>query len=132
MNAREDAGEGAVLLDGFYWLRNFVNLRGGGHVRRWKIAEVIGGRVRVVGSASELDQGCPYLRHALWVRAEPPAEDRGVNVAARADRTRLVAGEIVDVLVGLSDATTAYYARHPHDRDDLVAVVTRLISKVAG
>lgn len=130
MNEQEDTGERGVLPDGFYWFRNFINLRGGGHVRRWKLAQVVGGRVRVVGSASELDQGCPYLRNALWVRAEPPADDRGVTVAGAADRVRLVAGEIVDVFVGLSETTAAYYARHPLHREELVARIARLITTV--
>jgi hypothetical protein len=124
--------EPEALPDGYYWLKNFINLRGGGHVRRWKLAQVVGGRVRVVGSSSELDQGCPYLRHALWVRAEPPADDRGVTVAGAADRVRLVAGEIVDLFVGLSETTAAYYARHPQHREELVARIAGLIDRVRG
>lgn len=83
MGKKRNTNEPEGLPDGYYWFKNFVNLRGGGHVRRWKLAQVVGGRVRVVGSASELDQGCPYLRHALWVRAEPPdAASTAVSVPA--------------------------------------------------
>lgn len=128
---KRNTNEPLVLEDGFYWFRNWINLRGGGHVRRWKLAQVVGGRVRVVGSVSELDQGCPYLRNALWVRAEPPADDRGVTVAGAADRVRLVAGEIVDAFLAAHPAAADHYARHPERRHELKALVTRLISMVA-
>lgn len=127
---KRNTNEPEALPDGCYWLKNFVNLRGGGHVRRWKLAQVVGGRVRVVGSSSELDQGCPYLRNALWVRAEPPTDDRGVTVAVAADRVRLVAVEIVDAFLRLSDATAVYYARHPHHRAELVAHIAGLIERL--
>lgn len=123
---------GADLPDGVYWFRNRVNLRGGGHVRRWKIAEVVGGRVRLVGSASDLDQGCPYLRRALWARAEPPAAGSGTTVEGAAERVRLVAEGIVDVFVTLSDATAAYYARYPQHRDELVDRVAGLIGRAGA
>jgi len=132
VGTKRNTNEPEGLPDGYYWLKNFVNLRGGGHVRRWKLAEIVGGRVRVVGRASEPDQGCPYLRNAIWVRAEPPAADRGVTVAGAADRVRLVAGEIVDLFVGLSETTAAYYARHPHHREELVARIAGLIDRVRG
>ncbi|MBY0457103.1 MAG: hypothetical protein K2V38_07190 [Gemmataceae bacterium] len=132
MSHKSHGGEGHALPDGVYWFRNYVNLRGGGHVRRWKIAQVVGGRVRLAGSASELDQGCPYLRRALWVRAEPPAADRGTTVEAAAERVRLVAEGIVDVFVTLSDATAAYYARHPHHRHELVDRIAGLIGRAGA
>jgi hypothetical protein len=52
-------------------------------------------------------------------------------IAADAERVWRVAAEIVDVFVNLSDATAAYYARHPHHRDELVAAVCRLIRRAA-
>ncbi len=35
---KRNTSDGAGLPDGYYWVKNFVNLRGGGHVRRWKMA----------------------------------------------------------------------------------------------
>ena len=139
------AVEPPALDDGYYWYRNFVNLTGGGHVGEWKLARIVRGRVQRVGSAAVIDRGCPYLRNALWVRAEPPSADAAdataitaVGRATRGDRAvatpdedkvRRVAAEVVDVFVGLSDAMAAYYNRHADHRDDLVAVVARIMLK---
>ena len=145
MAKKRRAVEPPALDDGYYWYRNFVNLDGGGHVGEWKLARIISGLVQRPGTESVIDVACPYLRHALWVRAEPPATDAGdttaitaVRQATRGDRAvatpdedkvRRVAAEVVDVFVGLSDAMAAYYARRPDHRDDLVAVVARIMSK---
>jgi hypothetical protein len=70
------------------------------------------------------------------VPAEPPALPDlpataiTVRRASRDDdMVRRVAGEIVDVFVNLSDATAAYYRRHPEHLADLVAVVSRIMAK---
>ena len=68
------AVERNVLPDGHYWYRNFINLRGGGHVDEWKLAQIVGGKFRRIGVKAEWEQDCEYLRNALWARIEPPSE----------------------------------------------------------
>lgn len=127
--------------DGWWWVR-LSPATPRGSDRQWTVCRVLDGAVRPHGSVAWYSPTAPWLRDAEWVPAEPPAgcgppataitrsrgAVRGVRaVAADAERVRRVAAEIVDVFVNLSDATAAYYARHPDDRDELVAVVTRLL-----
>ncbi len=142
--------EPPALEDGYYWFRNWINLRGGGHVDRWKLARVTGGRVQRLGSEALIDQDCPYLRHALWVRIEPPHTDANAvclltdgrrrkrghvlmtqdDNRAASERVRKVAEGIVDAFVAMHDSTVGYYARHPDHKEELVARVARLIERV--
>src|SRR5581483_4066620 len=78
------------LPDGYYWLKNFINLRGGGHVGEWRLARVVGGRVQVLGPDAEFDLDCPYLEHARWVMIDPPDGDTAVRPAT--ERTRRTRG----------------------------------------
>jgi len=144
--------EPPALDDGHYWYRNFINLRGGGHVDVWKLARVVGGKVERFGSDALLDQHCPYLRHSMWVRVEPPDADanavclltngsRRKRVSAlvapdgdwpASERARKVAEGIVDAFLAMHDSTAGYYARHPAHKEELVAQVARLIASVRG
>lgn len=58
--------------DGYYWYRNWINLDGGGHVRDWKLAKVIGDKVQCFGTANLIPLDCPYLKNAIWEPATPP------------------------------------------------------------
>lgn len=149
---RRRAAEPGGLDDGHYWFRNFIDLPGGGHVGEWKMAEIVGGKVRQIGATAEWEQECEYLRHATWVRAEPPqveggdggavCMDTGVrrgNHIARAnrdderrleERVRFVAEGVVDAFIETHDSTTVYYARQPEKRSELVVQIARLITKV--
>lgn len=140
------------LPDGHYWFRNFLDLRGGGHVDVWKMAEVVGGKVRLIGMTAEWEQDCDFLRHAIWVRAEPPPVEGGVGGAVRVDtgvrqgnriapanrdderrltrRILALAEGIVDAFIETHDSTAVYYACHPEKRSELVAQIARLIRKV--
>ena len=144
--------EPPALEDGYYWFRNWINLRGGGHVDRWKLARVVGGKVQQFGSDALIDQDAPYLRHSMWVRIEPPHADanavclltdgrrrkRGSALVApdgdrsASERVRKVAEGIVDAFVAMHDSTAGYYARNPHHKEELVARITRLIERVRG
>jgi hypothetical protein len=110
------------------------------------VFRVLDGAVQPHGSVAWYSPTAAWLRDAEWVPAVPPAAcdppATAIAASVRTTRTRRatirrdrdeqvgwVAAEIVDVLVGASDAMAAYYQRHPADRDDLVAVVTRLILK---
>lgn len=148
---RRSAGR-TLLPDGFYWLRNFISLRGGGHVDEWKVAEIVGGKVRLIGVTTEWEQGCDYLRNAIWVRVEPPPSVAGGTSAirtgsepgrddpvGRADgdgdhrltqRSLIVAEGIVDAFIETHHSTAAYYARHPKERTEVVAEIARLIRRV--
>lgn len=152
MGKKGRAAGQAVLPDGHYWFRNFLDLRGGGHVDEWRMAEVVGGKVRQVGVTAEWEQDCDYLRHAVWVRVEPPqveggdsgvvCVDTGVRPSRRAardnrddehrleERVRFVAEGIVDAFIETHDSAIVYYARHPEKRSELVAQIARLITKV--
>lgn len=140
------------LPDGHYWFRNFLDLRGGGHVDEWRMAEVVGGKVRQIGVAAEWEQDCEYLRHAIWVRAEPPPVEGSDSGAVRVDtgvrrgnriarangdderrltqRILVLAEGIVDAFVETHDSTAVYYDRHPEKRTELVAQIARLITKL--
>ena len=72
MGKKRRAVEPTSLEDGYYWFRNYINLRGGGHADEWQLARIVVGRVQRFGSAGIIDPDCPYLRRALWVRIEPP------------------------------------------------------------
>ena len=144
--------EPPALPDGHYWFKNFINLRGGGHVAEWKLARVVGGKVWRVGSGAEWGQDCGYLRNAVWVRIDPPHVEAGdsgatslatqvrpshrVARASRDDEDRMsqriciVAEGIVDAFTETHDSTAAYYARQPEKREELVAQIARLIRKV--
>ncbi len=144
--------EPPALEDGYYWFRNWINLRSGGHVDVWKLARVVGGRVQRFGSEALIDQDCPYLRHSMWVRIETPDTDanavclltdgrrrnRGsAPVApdgdrAASERVRKVAEGIVDAFLAMQDSTAGYYARRPDHKEELVARVTGLIASVRG
>jgi len=144
--------EPPALEDGYYWFRNFINLRGGCHVDLWKLARVIGGKVQRFGSDALLDQNCEYLRHALWMRIEPPHDEanavclltdgrrrkRGTVLVTQAknraasERVRKVAEGIVDAFLAMHDSTAGYYARNPDHKEELVAHITRLIESVRG
>lgn len=137
------------LPDGYYWLRVWINLRGGGHVGEWKIARVFGGRVQVLGPDAELDGGCEYLEHAQWVRIDPPD---GEATAARtltgrrrpvdpepADaevgrsvsrRVRAVAEGIVGAFLSVHESAARHYDRHPEHRTELIDRIARLIEQV--
>ena len=141
-----------ALPDGFYWYRNLINLRGGGHVDRWKMAQIVGGLVQRPGTESVIDVACPYLRDALWVRAEPPAMDardttairpatarRAGNRAGRVendcgaepgDRVRIVAQGIVDAFLETHESVGAHYRSRPDQKAELVAQIERLIARV--
>jgi hypothetical protein len=137
------------LPDGYYWVKTFINLRGGGQVSRWKIARVAGGRVLVLGLDAELDLGCPYLEHALWVRIEPTDGEtvahpgtaktrrtRDVNSAdagegrVTADRVRLVAEGVVVAFLAVHELAARYYDKHPEHRRELTEQIARLIERV--
>ena len=151
MTKRRKAIESPALPDGYYWFRNFINLRGGGHVDVWKMARVVGGLVWRVGSEAEWQQDCDYLRDAVWVRIDPPHVDAGdaatptgtavrpshrVARASRDDedrlaqRIRVVADGIVDAFTETHGSTAAYYARQPEKMEELVAQIARLIGRV--
>jgi hypothetical protein len=110
------------------------------------MCRVLNGAVQPHGTSAWYIPTADWLRDAEWVPAEPPGgcgppataitRGRGTTrrvraVAPDAERVRRVAAEIVDVFVNLSDATAAYYARHPDDRDELVAAVCRLIRRAS-
>ena len=151
MARKRKAVEPPALPDGNYWFRNFVNLRGGGHVDVWKMAQVVAGKVRRIGSEAEWGQGCDYLRNAVWVRIDPPHVEAGDaatptgtavrrgNRVARAggdddhrvrQRILTVAEGVVDAFTQTHDSTAAYYARQPEKREELVAQIARLIGRV--
>ena len=154
MAKKRRAVEPPALDDGYYWYRNFVNLDGGGHVGEWKLARIVRGRVQRVGSAAVIDRGCPYLRDALWVRAEPPATDMGDTTAichatARrpanragqvehdggggpGERVRIVAQGIVDAFLETHDSVGAHYRSRPDQKEELIAQIARLIERVRG
>jgi len=149
---RRVLAEPPALEDGYYWFRNWINLRDGGHVEEWKLARVIGGKVQRLGSDSLIDLGCPYLRHSIWVRIEPPhAEANAVCLLtdvrrrkrgsvlvtqddnrAASERVRKVAEGIVDAFLAMHDSTAGYYARNPHHKEELIVRVARLIESVRG
>lgn len=152
MGKKQQAAERAVLPDGYYWFRNYINLDGGGHVDEWKVAQIVGGKVRLMGITVPWEQDCDYLRNALWVRVEPPQVEgsdsgavqveTGVRPSRRAardnrddehrlrERVRFVAEGIVDAFIETHDSTIVYYARKPEKRTELVAQIARLIKKV--
>ncbi len=152
MAKRRKAFESPALPDGYYWFRNFINLRVGGHVSEWKFARVVGGKVWRVGSGAEWEQDCGYSRDAVWVRIDPPHVEGGDSGAtslgtrvrpshrvARASRDgedrltqriRIVAEGVVDAFTQTHDSTAAYYARRPEERSELVAQIERLIERV--
>ena len=90
MGEKRGTDEPPILEDGWYWFRNFINLRGGGHVDVWKLARVIGGKVERFGSDALLDQNCEYLRHSMWVRIDPPDADANAVCLLAAGRRRKV------------------------------------------
>lgn len=127
--------------DGWWWVRLSPATPRGAD-RRWTVCRVLDGAVQPHGTSAWYTPTAHWLRDAEWVPAEPPAgsgppvaaitRSRGTArraraIAADAERVRRVAAEIVDLFVNLSDATATYYARHPAHRDELVAVVTRVI-----
>lgn len=131
--------------DGWWWVRLSPATPRGAD-RRWTVVRILDGAVQPHGTSAWYTPTANWLRDAEWVPAVPPSgcsppaaaitrNRRTVRrlraVAADAERVRRVAAEIVDVFVNLSDATAAYYARHPDHREELVAVVRRLISEVA-
>lgn len=146
------AAEREVFPDGHYWYRNWINLDGGGHVDEWKMAEIVGGKVKLIGVTAEWEQHCDFLRNALWVRIDPPPTElgettgtptetevrRGNRVApvSRDDehrlreRVRFLAEGIVDAFIETHDSTIVYYARYPEKRKELVAQIARLIGRV--
>lgn len=139
MDKERVQAEPPALDDGYYWFRNWINLRGGGHVGVWKMACVVGGKVQRFGSEALLDQTCPYLRHALWVRAEPPDTDAKAIQLATEGRSRAgfervwaAAEEIVDALLDVSPAAVAFYRDRPVMKADLVAEVVRVIRSLGA
>lgn len=142
--------ETPALEDGYYFYRNWINLRGGGHVDVWKLARIVGGKVQRLGSDGLIDQDCPYLRHSMWVRIETPDTDANAvclltdgrqrnrgsalvtqdNNRAASERVRKVAEGIVDAFLALHDSTAGYYARRPGHKEELVAQIARLIASV--
>lgn len=149
MNKKRVPVESPALEDGFYWFQNFINLDGGGHVDEWKLARINRGRVQRFGSEAVIDLGCPYLRHARWVKIEPPDTEAAPVTAIRhgvkgrsgrglgrtggsssPERVRLVAEEIVSAFVAMHDSTAGYYARHPVHKEELIAQIARLIERV--
>lgn len=150
MEKKREPVEPPALDDGYYWYRNWISLRGGGHVDEWKLARVIGGKVQRLGSEALIDQDCPYLRHSMWVRVEPPNADANAlclltagrrrkdspalvtvdDTRPASERVRAVAEGIVDAFVAMHDSTAGYYARNPHHKKELVALIVRLIESV--
>ncbi len=151
MVSKREVIDPPALPDGFYWYRPFINLRGGGHVSEWKLARVVGGKVWRVGTESVIDAGCPYLRDALWVRAEPPALDAKEATAIRraalrrpgkwagraehdeagsSDRVRIVAQGIVEAFLETHESVGAHYRSRPDQKAELVAQIARLIERV--
>jgi hypothetical protein len=144
--------EQAVLPDGYYWFKSFINLDGGGHVDEWKLAQIVVGKFRRIGSTAEWEQGCDYLRNALWVRLDPPPSEAGDTTAIRTatelrrdarvgrasrdddyrarQRALIVAEGVVAAFTELHDSTAAYYARRPEQRAELVGEIARLIGRV--
>ena len=116
----------------------------------------IGGSLRSsgvwrVGSEAEWEQGCDYLRNALWVRAEPPALDAEEATAIRpaalrrpgkragraehdeagsSDRVRIVAQGIVEAFLETHESVGAHYRSRPDHKAELVAQIARLIERV--
>lgn len=130
--------------DGWWWYRLPASTPDG-YDRMWRVARVLRGAVQPHGSTAWYRLTASRFRHAEWRPAAPPVRDdppskaisqvqwvtRGERAVAKLDedKVRRVAAEIVDVFVGMSDAMAAYYARHPDDRNDLVAAVTRIVLK---
>lgn len=130
--------------DGWWWYRLPASTPDG-YDRRWRIARVLRGAVQPHGSTAWYRLTASRFRDAEWRPAAPPVGDdppataitqvqrttRGERAVAtpNEDKVRRVAAEIVDVFVGMSDAMAVYYARHPDDRHDLVAAVTRIMLK---
>ena len=147
--ARQQA---ALLPDGYYWFKDFLNLPGGGYGREWKLAQIAGGKFRQVGVAAEWQQDCDYLRDALWVKLVPPPPEAGDTTAIRTaselrrdarvgrdrrdddyrarQRALILAEGVVAAFTELNDSTAAYYARRPEQRAELVAEIARLIGRV--
>ena len=116
--------------DGWWWVRLSPATPRGAD-RQWKVYRVLNGAVQPHGSVAWYTPTAKWLRDAEWVPAEPPAPaiTEARLVAGDDDPVRRVAGEVVDVFLGLSDAAAAYYRRHPDHLADLVVVVTRIMLK---
>lgn len=151
MAMKRRAFEPPALPDGFYWYRPFINLRGGGHVDEWKLAQIVGGKVQRPGTELVIDVACPYLRNALWVRAEPPGADAGETAillatarrpasrtkrveddggAGASERVRIVAQGIVDAFLETHESVGAHYRIRPDQKAELVGQIERLIERV--
>ena len=129
--------------NGWWWVRLSPATPRGAD-RRWMIARVLDGAVQPHGTSAWYSPTAEWLRGAEWVPVDPPPDDltghvivtdgtvrRGLVAVEHGEQVRRVAAEVVDVFVGASDGLAAYYYRHPEHRDELVAVVTRLILKAA-
>ena len=100
-----------------------------------------------------IDAACPYLRDALWVKAEPPALDAGEATAIRpatarragkragrvvddeagsSERVRVVAQGIVEAFLGTHEQVVAHYRSRPDQEEELIAQIARLIERVRG
>ena len=152
MGKKRWATEHVVLPDGCYWYHPFVDKCDGWHLVEWRLAEIVGGKFRQIGVSAVWELDCDYLRKALWLRIEPPSQDAGasegigsvavarqghrVPTGNRDDEQRLreriaiVAEGIVDAFIEMHDSTIVYYARHPGQRNKLVAQISRLIGRV--
>jgi hypothetical protein len=118
--------------DGWWWVRlSPATPRGADG--QWKVYRVLDGAVQPHGSVAWYSPTAKWLRGAEWVPAEPPAPTNTEMrwVCPDDEHVRRVAEEIVTVFLDLSDPVAAYYRRHPDHRDELVAVVYRLIEKLS-
>lgn len=134
----------AVPASGWWWLR-LSPATPQGSDRRWLIARVLDGAVQPHGSVAWYTLSAKWLRDAEWVPASPPAgcDPPATSIATESrtprsgrplaapeeEKVGRVAGEIVDVFLGLSDSLAVYYRRHPDDRDELVAAISRIMVK---
>lgn len=106
---------------------------------RWTVVRVTRGGVRPHGTSRWYAPTAPFLRDAEWVRINPPG-DGSTTAVGRRRPTRAAAGPcvqevaagIVDAFVAPHRATAAYYDRHPAAREELVALVARLIHSARG
>ncbi|MBY0459281.1 MAG: hypothetical protein K2V38_18280 [Gemmataceae bacterium] len=132
----------AIPASGWWWVRLSSATPRGADLQ-WKVYRVLDGAIQPPGSVVWYSPSAKWLRGAEWVPAELPPACGSLPTAITTsgtptwstppavdhEKVRRVAAEIVDAFVGLSDQMAAYYKRHPDHRDDIVAVVDRLIVK---
>ncbi len=135
----------ATPASGWWWVRLSPATPRGAD-RQWKVYRVLDGAVQPPGTLAWYTPSAKWLRGAEWVPVEPPGvcgsnptaitasvtPSRRTPPAVDHEKVRRVAAEIAEAFVSLSDQMAAYYHKRPGHRDDLVAVVIRLILKATG